>query len=444
MASGVLRDARGRLNGKPWLLSAILVGAMGPYVPALYGLRTEQIGVYGLLAVSVGVRKRFRSPTTTSRAFTILWVAIFATAVVAAVSNASSVRSFSRVVADIDSLMLPLAAFSLGALWAPRIPARLDLFSKVITVFLSGHTLWILTGLWLDTRLVNRWFWTATAREGVETVADRALALGRHTGIFHQPLEAGAMYSIGLIMWVYSAQRKGWQIGVGHWVSLLLLLVGGTLGVSKTFLFVGLPIAFSMAVGVGRTYLGLKSMLVAVGGVGSFVGILSVIPWDGRYRLLRWLSFDSQQSGGAGFLYRYTAGRIGADGEVLAKVRDVADSSVLVGQGVGTWTGSVDNEVLNVFIWAGSVGVVLYAVALLIVLMHGLTLTMTQGMELQGWLIAALVALTVVGGVGGPVLTANRVGVALGLVLGLLTRLGPVRGHHRNLRRVNATYEGRP
>src|SRR5690606_6260889 len=70
------------------------------------------------------------------------------------------------------------------------------------------------------------------------TVWQRAAQLGRYTGLFNQPLEAGLAYSIAGLCWIYAVAvtRKATVL---KWVLLVGVVIGGILTVSKIFVFGG-------------------------------------------------------------------------------------------------------------------------------------------------------------------------------------------------------------
>src|SRR5699024_551510 len=73
---------------------------------------------------------------------------------------------------------------------------------------------------------------------GEGSVAENAMRMGRFTGIFNSPAEAGTMYSIAAVLavWVYSHRL------VIMYCLVTLITLGGVLSVSKVFLLIGLPI----------------------------------------------------------------------------------------------------------------------------------------------------------------------------------------------------------
>ena len=65
---------------------------------------------------------------------------------------------------------------------------------------------------------------------------------GRYSGVFSQPAEAGLAYSIAIIVWVYLATTCKRITSIG-WLSLGIIIIGGSLTISKTFILGGFPLA---------------------------------------------------------------------------------------------------------------------------------------------------------------------------------------------------------
>ncbi|EMF0159430.1 hypothetical protein OPR95_001757, partial [Enterococcus hirae] len=112
----------------------------------------------------------------------------------------------------------------------------LSVFSKTLITMLVINSIWIFLTMFRDLSVINIYFWG----DG-DSVAARALTNGRYSGIFNQPVESGTIYSIGIFCWYYLSRRKN-NIKSFDMITLILLIVGGTMSVSKIFLFIGLPI----------------------------------------------------------------------------------------------------------------------------------------------------------------------------------------------------------
>ncbi|MEV4120756.1 hypothetical protein [Micromonospora sp. NPDC049645] len=422
-------------NATTWgrrVVTVLTVAVFGPYLAP--GLRTEQVAVYGAAAVlclaGLWLRPRFTGAAVWALGAHLSLVAVATIGVVIPPQN-HTLYEAGDVVAGIDNIVLPLVVVAVVAMLvgAGADPARMLRAVCTVTVLAmvanAVVSVWSAAGVESDLLAQFRGF-----GEG-ESVADRAEQLGRYSGIFNQPAEAGLLYSMAVLAALYLYQRQVGKLAV----TLLLLSVGGVLSVSKIFLLVGAPIGIAYVIlASGRRR---RLSAAAVASVAAwFAADAYLDQWDGQGFAQRLLPGSG---GGGDQLGLYTAGRIGGQSSVQQAVDVMATLSPVSGMGFGGLRVAYDNGWVEALVVAGVIGVVLHTAVLAALAI--------------GWLVArnnrpespftgALILVLIGASTGLPALTANRCATVVWLLLGLLLlvradgRSGtwwqhPSRGRHR-------------
>ena len=401
----------------------VVVLAFGPYLYS--GVRTEQVAIYVCLAAFA---VRYRSGTWAFRPspLPILFFLLFMVIVsIVALINAPNWRG--QVPGDplsaLDNSLLPMATIMLGALWllsGTRASIIRNLCIATVSTMTLAAVISILQVLLPEQaglRQVLQYFWTQ-ARDG--SVAELALGNGRYTGIFNQPAEAGIAFGLGLFACIYLI-RIGSNYLILKILVLSLLLVGGLLAQSKVFYLVSLSIALvSMVLGRTKRWRVLGSGLAAVA-VGS-IGLLAA----GMSEPLRYTgSFLNGAT--LGNVSGLTAGRFGGGGSVDGPLDFVLTNSPFYGLGMTYFGSASDSEWLRIVGGSGLLGLTAFTLVLAI-LAYRLIRNSTALAEPDRWLAGSVLAMTIIGSFGIPVLSANRAGTLVCLVLavtlgGLHTRL---------------------
>ena len=83
-----------------------------------------------------------------------------------------------------------------------------------------------------------RHFWFSNVSLSADGVAGRAAELGRYSGVFNQPAEAGLMYGVGALVAVYCYRHRPGRLAL----LLAFIVLGGLICVSKIFIMIGLPL----------------------------------------------------------------------------------------------------------------------------------------------------------------------------------------------------------
>ncbi len=395
------------------------VAAFGPYTP-VSGIRTEQVVVYGLFAVALMSLRwcRFRFTRAAVLALGLLTAAALV-AVLGTVMPVPELTGFGRAsaLAGLDNLALPLAVlvtlWTLLDLGADRerllaLVCRVVIWAMCLNAVLAyasqGHDLTpVLSRFWDNTVVGN----TVT-----DTVAGRASQLGRYTGIFNQPAEAGEMYSMALLAAIYHYRCDLLRFAGAS----LLITVGGLLTVSKVFLLVGLPIAawqvLRQSHGRGRRFVLLAAAAVAVAALAqSGIGP----QWIGGNFLAQLLHPGA--NGDA--LHLYTGGRLGNSSSLHTVVAAVLHDSPWFGFGAGGLAVPYDDAWVEALCVAGLYGALLYTMLLATLAVCWLRRRVPAG-SARSRLGGGLVLLVIGASVGLPALTANRVATIAWLLIGLV------------------------
>jgi hypothetical protein len=301
-----------------------------------------------------------------------------------------------------------------------------------------------------------RIFWAA---DGTSTyVAELAQQMGRYSGVFNQPAEAGIAYTLAALSLAY-LQKRDLVTSVWANVAWVLLVVGGLLTLSKVFVG-GLILALALVV-LYRTHV-VRTVVVALATVGAMVG-LTAVGWFsswGASTMAGWYRYSI--SVGDSPLYTLTAGRFGtpgtdgppsiavpmaptADGAVGGAASDIAappagtgelmrtmlDEHPVFGVGARGLQVAYDSAWSEAVVVGGFVGLGLLLLAHLVIIATALVRTRRLD-GVHSLFLGAVVILTLAGSMGMPALTGNRESTLLWIwivVLGFAGRLVDVAPH---------------
>lgn len=393
-----------RTNATKLEVAALVAACFGPYVMADWGLRTEQVVVYWLAIPSAVIVAR--SMPRHLWPVPWLWIALTAIVTIHGLDPPSPVDfDGAAYIAGIDNFVLPLAGGLVALRWCLRgwtTNGVISTITRVLVPLLAANTLLMVISTYAEMSLVQHW-WTASSPEGVTTVAGRAASLGRLTGTFNQPLEAGLAYSVGGLLAVYWFKKNPiTAVGIA---ATATMFAGGLLTTSKVFVVLGLPVALLLLLWLERGKLH-STVVGVVTAVVPLLGVLSWNQWQGVDRLIGMLTFEVGQRSAVDY---YTAGRFGAEGTLSRVVKQVMEDSPMFGFGPVGLPGAYDSAYVQILVIGGIVGLGLYASVFALL-----------GMGHWGWpaspeksLSVALLILAICAGVGTPTITANRAGTLI-------------------------------
>ena len=403
----------------------LCIVALGPYILPTMGLRLEHFVIYGsflyvifkmLLCINAKMDRNVFLLMLLCLA-NVFWM------VVVSLQNISWASPY-RIFAALENFTQPVALIIIIYATMTRLDraARQNLLqvaSIAVIVMLCINSVIAILTIFYDTWPFTQYFVVADyGTEGeMATVWERAASMGRFLGIFNQPGEAGLAYSIGSLVWVYLATTSK-RINSIAWVSLILLIIGGSLSVSKSFILGGFPLSmlywFWTAISQKRIR---KSTLI--GGMGWFLGGVAVISlfaksWAGLGFLLR--LFDWSYIKDEGAIYIFTGQRYGGDESVINQLARIWSETPVMGFGVPLrYISALDSAYYEFFIYGGIVGLIFYIAILAVILWVAFRGLRTDS-EL-GRLLMALWILIIGAGIGAGVLTINRSSIFLLVIL---------------------------
>jgi len=225
--------------------------------------------------------------------------------------------------------------------------------------------------------------------------------MGRRSGIFNQPVENGLTYSLGLLSWAY-LKRVSAKASFKDYCFLFLLLVGGSLSVSKIFILGGIPlfILYLNPIGYLKKCFNWRFLLGAIMSCCVILWMIKFwVGWDYFCRLFR-IGKETN------LVELFTGGRFGAEYSTMpSNFARIWHESPLYGFGFGA-TSCFDNAYLEFFLQGGVVALLGYLALLAVYFRYSLRAFLKSYEE--GRLLLAFFVLVMGASLGAPVLTLNR------------------------------------
>lgn len=405
---GVSVREPGGYRGSRLLVLGLVLAAFGPYV--LGPIRVEQLAVYGaaMLVLFTFVKLEFWT-------FGLLagWTCFALSATVAVVLPYEGSLPWGQgdLLAGYDNILLSLAVMLVVWSLVPQSGAEPVLRTAATTAVWASAVNAVLaiissTAPAVFTPLLKP-FWGT----GEGSVAENAMLMGRYTGVFNSPAEAGVMYSITavLVVWLYS-HRLVIMYGL-----ITVITVGGMLSVSKMFLLIGLPVMLVLLLVMQQ---GIRRVLVGIIVFALGVFVLSstfIHSWAGYDYMMRLLEVPADQSA----VEFYTAGRWNEDANMVNVIRIILGVSPMVGVGATGLQTPYDSQWTEVIVFGGIVGVVS------ILVVFGILLSRFTG--IRDWrtryMAFALWVVLFVGSFGTATLSSNKTATVVWVVVALLVAL---------------------
>lgn len=398
----------GVYRGSRFLVLGLLIAAFGPYV--LGPIRVEQLVVYSTATLVLFTFARLES-----WAFGLLfcWIcyALSATLAVIIPYEGSLPWGQGDLLAGYDNILLSLAVMLVIWSLVPQSGAEPVLrTAAVVTVWAAAvNAVLALVSSTAPAVFIPllKPFWGT----GEGSVAENAIRMGRFTGIFNSPAEAGAMYSVAAVLavWVYSRRL------VIMYCLVTLITIGGMLSVSKVFLLIGLPIMLLLLLAIQQ---GINRVIVGV--VFFVVGVLLLSStfiqnWAGYDYMMRLLEVPPNQSA----VEFYTAGRWNEDANMMNVMGSILALSPLVGVGAAGLQVPYDSQWTEVMVYGGILGVLSIVVVFSILI--------ARFRYIQDWrtryMAFGLWSVLFVGSFGNATLTSNRTATVVWVVVALLVAI---------------------
>lgn len=405
---------------KGTLLIWLIFASFGPYLTS-NGLRTEHFLIYGILPLAIiALMLKKRTIISYFPLFTILLLLIFITLWTFLITflGVENYESFNKVIAHLENYFQPIAIILISG-------AFINLYSqKIVIVIFQKACLFLISLLLLNTIIsvssiffdISNWvryFVCAPGSEGL-WVWDRAIFMGRYSGIFNQPMENGLTYSLGLFSWIYFTQKSK-NISIIHYLILFGLLLGGILSVSKVFILIGIPLFFIYLILEGKLKYILNWRFIVSSAI-SIVGIITIFKmWKGFSFFTRLFNVSGKSF--SELIQLYTAGRFGAEHSgIRYYFAHVWGKSPFHGLGFAAIT-IFDNAYLEFFTQGGLIALFGYLFILAVIGFVGLS---QYKRNKEGRFVLILFIFITVSGMGAPVVTINRFSTLFWLFLILL------------------------
>lgn len=409
-----------------YLLALLTASTFGPYLAGGGGVRLEHLVLYGAGALAGGVflfrmhRIEFNRDLFTFSVLLVLplvWIVVVSLGLGGSAVGTASIPVFENFFQSwaVVFLLMVLANYN-------RLGHHLETVVKVFMICLGINATLALCQIFIDENLFGllNYFRTPPNVEG-ETVASRAISMGRFIGVYNQPLEAGSTYSLGVLGWAWLENngrnfRTIWRYGL-----LGLMVVGGLLSISKVFILGG-TVLFLVYMFLFAEKKVRRRFLYALPVFGGLIGwYVTSIQWSGL-RFLRSLLFGG--GGNESLLVRFTAGRFGGDrdwgegpGIVALVTEEVMRESPFVGFGMEK-PPILDNGLVAYLYHGGVVAAAMYCLLLFWLLFKGYRLYRVNGRRYVYLLFIGVLAVGIT--VGAPAFTLNRFSMNAVLMISLL------------------------
>jgi hypothetical protein len=238
-----------------------------------------------------------------------------------------------------------------------------------------------------------------------ESVWAQANGLGRFTGIFNQPLEAGIFFFITSLSSLVVLNGYCFKNRKYHYLFLFFSVLGGLLSLSKNYSLLGLPILILFALSINLISYKITFLISLI-----TTAILSIylIYFNDVYLESFILLYND-----FGFLNALSAGRYGSNESAVANLfNDVLVNNLLLGFGLGSKL-PLDSGYLEYFYQGGLFALLGY----LFFLLHIFISAFNARLIISKNLLYTLLIYIVIASFGGPVITANRANILLFILI---------------------------
>lgn len=391
----------------------LIFATLLPYLP--YGLRVEHLLIPALAVWPLLSAKRLYAETL------LIVGALSLGALAAAFFSQYSydTGTFAEPFSQFVRLVLPVFGF----MALPTVlPQKENVTIRVAeATVVAGAITATFTAMSLVSGYVqNLLRWWVQGDEG--SVWQSAFDIGRYTGIFNQPIEAGIFYSMCLISAVH-AYRYSKMNRIALSLAIVLIIFGGSASLSKNFIVLGAACA------VGYAFLNKlfsRSLLIIL----SFP-IVAAIPMGLERLNINYVTSLSDLYSEQGLIGALSAGRFGALGGSVSILFEslIESGDWVMGRGLGSHL-PLDSGYLEYFYQGGIISLSGCIIALGVLSVQG----WRNRDHRDGKFLIVLMAYIWLSSAGGPTITASRTGIVL-LILICACLIG-IRQHNEQTRRI--------
>jgi len=282
--------------------------------------------------------------------------------------------NITGILSAIDSLALPIAVICVVSFGINncQLTFTKELFIKSINTYIFILiTVSILILIQIFTG-ISWWFdyFIDSTRE--INVAESAMSMGRYSGIYAQPFEAGLAASLGTFLIFYRIKYYQ-KIHLFDIIGYVFIPFIGILSVSKAFFLICPPLILIYLIHNNPRWLQhiLSFLFLTLFGLLFFLTVVNPL-WNGSIFIQRYFTSEVVDESANDSIQRYTSGRYASDSSVKAKALVLISKYPIFGfgmswrQGVGNDVidGAFDNAYLQMLIYGGIPNLVLYLLLL--------------------------------------------------------------------------------
>lgn len=380
-------------------LSMIIVSSVGPYIGL--GLRAEHVFIYGffLMILVLFFFKASLNRTLLNSLFPLLFS--FLVTVFFDLITGPKIREAS-IFSNIDNLLEPVLLIFVFSYFLNKsfdekdfkILLNLIVVTSVITGLISILTIFV------DLEFILRFF--VADIQGEESLWKQVLSLGRYTGVFSQPLEAGIFFTGSLFSLIFLKKTyfiKNWYF----YMSFIVIFIAGAISLSKNFYLLGIGMAFFLYGQLSHWTLKryLSIVLIFFGVIASIL-LFFIFDFGNYFNSLLSL-YESD-----GLTSAVTAGRFGGSGitDVEILFNKFLNEGFFMGFGLGTHL-PLDNGFLEFAYQGGFFSLLGY----LLFLSYGIITALIKNKKASAKFLLILIVYVFLSSIGGPVITANRANI---------------------------------
>jgi len=348
-----------------------------PVIPGSY-IRPQHLVVYPVFAwvALITMRRDLFSLQIKElrRIALIFFLMIFWGGISSIIMKSFGFWNLTGILSAIDSLLFPVAVISVVSFYINvfQVSFGKELIIKCMNVYI---VLMIINGLLVVVHVVTGiswWFDYFVDKDSEIVVAETSLSMGRYTGVFNQPFEAGLAASFGLFL-VFYRVKYFQKIHLLDWVGCVSLPLVGILAVSKAFFLICPPLLLFYLIHMNRNWVKhfLAFLFFTIFGLLIFFPLL-MTKWDGVDFMRRYFTAEIISENRNASIQRFTAGRYADDSSVKEKVLYLISNHPVFGfgmswrqgEGNNVFGGAVDNAYLQALIYGGIPNLALYLLLL--------------------------------------------------------------------------------
>ena len=407
----------------------LTMSAFGPLLIPSLGIRADHIVLYGMLLIAFGFlcigRRSMLSGASviwvlSLFVFITIWTQVVTIGGVPAgvvYSNRTQMDEFSALENYLEIIIIIFVSAEM--LRAVDYESLEKLFSRVafiIIAFMGLNALLSVGSIFFDTSAITSLF-VRDAGGAANQIIEITAEGGRKSGIFGFPATAGVAYSLALLLWTYTVRCQK-RISFHSLLVGFLLIIGGTITISKTFMLGGLPLFFIYWLLPGRKNPRLTGSILFLLASGCALIYVLIENWVGASIIADLFTDDANYSIASRFFHfvqiRYG---ISDDLEVTGIFPYLWEVSPVQGLGFAYWR-VIDSAYLQYFMQGGAVSLFLYLLFIATLAILG-AIEWRNGNE-NGKLLTLFSVLLLLAGIGAPVLTSSRVNILFIVIIVIL------------------------